>query len=243
MLRIAQRAIPLQGKAPTKGESVMQAKSRVRITAKNGQVYEATANVNGRTLAIIVKGKNLMLDGGKVESVTLEQRSESGKITSVPCSIAANGLVRVKSTTTRSADNDLTTLAPVPSATARQAAIPAFGAPKPVKPGVVHVPYDRRAVASLSRNEECKGWELRLRKADQLTPEQLAELHAAGWRWYGGRLQAFCLAEKNVKREALTIAQALVAGFNSGALHKAQELASFAAGVASGAVQGSALVS
>ena len=222
----------------------MQAKSRVRIEAQDGRIYEATAKV-GSDGKVTVNGKALALDAGKVKTVTLEQRAANGRITSAACGIAANGAVKVKGANSTAPSADLAQLAPVPSTTARQAAIPAYGAakaPKPVKPGVQHVPYDKRDVASLSRNDERKGWELRLRKSDQLTPEQLAELHAAGWRWYGGRLQAFCLAEKNVTRESLTLAQGLVTGFNSGALKSATELAAFAAAVGNGHQQGSSFL-
>lgn len=214
----------------------MQAKSRVRITAKSGQVYEATAKVahDGR---VTVGGKVLVLDTGKVDTVQLEQRASNGRITSTTCVIAGNGTVKINSGKA-APSTDLAQLAPVPSTTARQAAIPAYGASGKGKSSKVG-PYDGRDAATLVRNVEREGWELRLRKGDQLTSEQLTQLRAGGWRWYGGRLQAFCLHEKHATRDSLTTAQEIVTGFNSGAFKAASDLAAFAEGVANGALQGS----
>lgn len=215
------------GAGGTAKEQEMQAKSRLRVETKDGRIFEATAKA-GTDGAITIHGKRVKLDREKVASVILESRGDKGRITATACTVAADGTVRVAGAR---AANAVATLADVSVATA-QSKVNGNG-----KPG----PYTARTVATLTRNTDGKGWELRLAKSHQLSADQLTQLRTAGWRWYGGRLQAFCLATKYATREGLTLAQSIVSGFNGGVLQTAQREEGFSRAVAQGTQQGTAV--
>lgn len=200
----------------------MQAKSQIKVTATDGRIFAETAKVDGSG-RVKVRGQLLKLDAAKVREVQLEQR-DGNRVTVRPCSIGKDGTVKATPTPNGKGLGSLSAVAlSTPARTSeKRTTSKAAG------------PYDTRTVASLSRNNEREGWELRLRRGDQLTPEQLSALRLTGWRWYGGRLQAFCVSDKHATRESQQLAQEIVNGFNSGATAQAQELAAFAASVANG---------